>query len=261
MKILASSPNVISDNQYPFENRYLTYLCKIAKIIDSPPSENWNNTNLININDRTLGPLPYKNISIFNKKTLSDKLSINLVSTFLKELYHTHKPKNEINLFYPEKIPPWNAKYIEKHIRCKNIFMIRDPRDIFVSIKSFNEKRGFLSFGWQISDTEEAFALKLCKQFKNYYEWFINTTNKKDSLHVKYEDLVSNNKKEVDRISKWLEIKINYSQKENLESRHISTKNGTPQTERWVKELPHKILNIINNELENEIKTLGYRFQ
>ena len=38
--------------------------------------------------------------------------------------------------------------------RARAIYLFRDPRDVFLSVKAFNEKRGFLSFGEERGDEE-----------------------------------------------------------------------------------------------------------
>jgi Sulfotransferase family len=83
----------------------------------------------------------------------------------------------------------WTDRFRELVPYCKEIFLVRDFRDTFCSIRAFNEKMGFLSFSREyFSSDPEYLTLSLGPAARNLLEVWRRRAN--SAILVKYEDLV-----------------------------------------------------------------------
>jgi hypothetical protein len=110
-----------------------------------------------------------------------------------------------------------NAKwYIEKSISFATIprmhqwgwplcciLLLRDPRDIFLSVKAFNRKRGFRSFGEDTLDDTALFA-----SFIHFFLGARKTIAQRRIPHieVRYESIMENQGAEFARVAQFLEV-------------------------------------------------------
>jgi len=118
-----------------------------------------------------------------------------------------------VNIFDPIK----SSKYFEN---SKIIYVTRDPRDMYSSMKS--NKSG--SSPWRNVDL-------FIQWYKHYFDnmEFKKRLNNKDILHVKFKNFVTNFKKENLRICNFLEIdsKFKFKKNNNLFDLSVSKKNLT----------------------------------
>src|SRR5207248_591243 len=66
MAILSTSPGIAFDRVYPYESRYVTYLCRFAGQVwgtDTAPQD-WNMTQLLEGAPYVIGPLPFTPLSV-----------------------------------------------------------------------------------------------------------------------------------------------------------------------------------------------------
>jgi hypothetical protein len=96
--------------------------------------------------------------------------------------------------YFAEKcLPESNVPQLihELYPEGREIFLVRDFRDMLCSIRSFNEKRGLAAFGFDGPGAEESYVLEaLAPSVKNLLdEW----RNREDTAQlVRYEDLILN---------------------------------------------------------------------
>ncbi len=264
MQLLASGKNVFVDNKYPYENRYLSYFDKAASIIGSDPSPLWTNDSLISEANELLGPIPYIDAEIFDKKGLSGELRKRFLNTFfdlIRSKNKQHVGESDC-IFYPEKATIHAIENYNEIAFCKNIFLIRDPRDIFISIREFNKKRNFLGFGWKEGQSEADFAKELCFGFKSYLQNYIGVEEDERRFKVRYEDIMSSPNQEAKRLSSWLgtELDYNYVLKNKTSVKeHVTTKEGSSSNYRWEKELSLEIQSIFRELIGTELIEVGYK--
>ena len=153
----------------------------------------------------------------------------------------------------------------------KTIIVVRDPRDIYVSLKTIARKvRGGItapSFKDQITPCQFIYDNKgkNVSSFEKLFHWM----NDKDYFHfVKYEELVSSSLDEMKRIAEFLDIKFseqltnpsnlgnkwrgNASSAEDLE---VVTKK---RTGKWQNELSDAEIRILEYFLEDYLRVGGY---
>lgn len=268
MQLLGTSPQIVFDRYYPFEVRYLTYLLRWSLLLNEPwkPNESWNPAeNLKHPGTGLIGPFPYSNAQYWHAmggklwprcfETVWQEFSSTSISNILKKSSPERYPK-----YYAEKVSPWVFEYLEQQpIPYNVITLIRDPRDVFLSINSFDRQRGFHGFGRSANDTDFDFA-------KQVVSWYRNMHTKKNitapnNILVKYEHLASNLTGEAQRLDQWLNIKLDASlvkQQEKKFIHHMTSANSTESIARWRHELSDELNTFFIQELGEELRYFGY---
>lgn len=86
-------------------------------------------------------------------------------------------------------------------LRC--ILLVRDPRDIFFSVKAFNKKRGFKSFGEERLE-DDGLVLSYINFFLGARHIF--ETQEIPYLEMRYEDLIESPAASLERVGKFLGV-------------------------------------------------------
>lgn len=263
MQILGTSDQILFEKEYPFEHRYLTYAYNMARMVGSSPrsDDEWNNDSLFQCRSDSVGSLPYGVTNLIDKDKLGPYTFVSLWEQFsqsMREVAHCEYGKD---YFYAEKVPSECADYANEYLGARNIFLLRDPRDEMVSIMSFNQKRGFRSFGWTEDDTDVSYAQKMCNNRRYFMQHMFKAKDSKRRINVRYEDLISKGQEEVERLSDWAGVKMSFEaamSNSDIQSRHMTSKDSASSVERWRGELSSEVQNIFSHELGEELNNLGY---
>ena len=263
MQILGTSDRVCFEKVYPFEQRYLTYVHNMARMVSLTAKSDavWNNDTMFMGKSQRIGPLPYSKIDSLNKEKLSQSCFKALWKEFSISMREQQQVPSTGRAYYAEKVPHYVAQAANEHLQGMNIFLLRDPRDEMVSIKRFNEKRGFNSFGWQEEDSDLSYATKMCKTHHQFLKNLVSFKSDKRRTYVRYEDLVRNGESEVARLSEWLgtEMSISKAQSDKaVRKKHMTSSSANSSVERWKSELSDEVLNVFSRELGTELDSLGY---
>lgn len=143
------------------------------------------------------------------------------------------------------------------------IFLRRDPRDTFFSIKSFNQKRGFLSFGEEAGD--EAMFSGLISYYKETII-FAKTLGAR-AITIRYEDLISSKDETLSCLFKKLKLDYSNLQINNLVNsafdltkevkNHRTTEGEKTSLARWKREANSETIEMFE-KFKDVINTLGY---
>jgi len=261
MQLLGSSEEIVFDKTYPYENRLLAYFFRLSSL----PLQNknnieirWNNDSLFKANLNLMGPIPLQTKLITNSKQFRNLLFKNMWKAFSYEILKSN-PKS---IYYAEKIPLDIPNELNPIMYCKNIFLLRDPRDEMVSIMEFNSKRGRYSFGWEKNDTPVTFAKKMVKIRKSFLNYFINLPKYDERrIKIRYEDMIENIYTESKLLSTWLNVELNPDKVlENLNSHkhHMTSKSPKDSIRRWKTYLSKEVKKIFEQELGEELSKVGY---
>ncbi|WP_288130898.1 sulfotransferase [Microbulbifer sp.] len=262
MQVLGSSSNVIFDREYPFEKRHLTYLHRVASVASSESSngEDWNPDVLFDSALKRVGPIPYKETSIVDRESLRLDYLLRLWNGFSAQA--KSKALDDINLdlplYYAEKVVHDICEDVNQTLEAKNLFLLRDPRDEFLSVKSFNQKRGFYGFGWEENDSDESYAVRLCDMRKKFMVHVAELKADDRKMFVKYESFMEDPLGYTEKIGDWLGLELDYRKVlENRESvrQHITSSEGSV---RWKRELSDSLKGIFSCRLGEELSALGY---
>ncbi|MFK7889193.1 MAG: sulfotransferase [Granulosicoccus sp.] len=264
MQILGTDKRVCFERLYPFEQRYLTYAYNMARMIGETPKANstdWNNDVLFQCRAASIGSLPYGRIKAFDREELARRCFVSLWEQFSQAMREHQQLTPDQLAYYAEKVPNQVADHANKYLNARNIFLLRDPRDEMVSIRSFNQKRGFQSFGWLDSDSDISYARKICRNRRQFLQNLLSFDTSHRRIFVRYEDLIKNGEVEVARLSKWLGLPLSMkkaTRDKGIQKKHMTSENPGLSVERWKTELSEEVLDIFRAEIGVELKELGY---
>lgn len=259
MQLLGTSKLVSFRRIAPYEARYLTYLTRTAALLDSEftPSEDWGHDTINTGGLQRIGPIPFSDTEYFNRHDFSEIYFKSTWNAF-SEYISTKEPEA---IFYAEKISLKLADAVSNILPCKNIYLIRDPRDEFISIKKFNEKRGSFGFGWTDDDDDLSFAKKHANARRGYLKKLIQLEEDKNNILIRYEDLILQSGKVVDRLSFFLGLRLEWGGVINgIESHkdHMTSDNQEDSIERWKFHMPSDIIEVYQSILAEELLGLQY---
>lgn len=263
MQLLGTSDQIIFEREYPFEHRYLTYAFNMARMVKEPPKtdDSWNNDVLFQCRAPRIGGLPYGVSNLIDQDRLFGYTLQALWEQFSTSMRETMATEYGKEYFYAEKVPAEVADASNEILTARNIFLLRDPRDEMVSIMSFNEKRGFHSFGWTDDDTDITYATKMCNNRRYFMQHMFKAPDSHRRINIRYEDLINNGQEEVERLAKWVGVELSFedamSNKE-IRKRHMTSKDSASSVERWRDELSKEVQDIFSRELGQELSNLGY---
>ena len=266
MQLLGTSPQIMFDRVYPFEVRYLTYLLRWALLLNesSKANEVWNPGELLKNGGQLIGPLPYPKASFWPS---GGAMWVKCFETAWKEFSMTSiaqaRENNTLEIhpkYYAEKISTWVIGTLEKQsIDYNVILLIRDPRDVFLSVNAFDKQRGFSGFGRLTDDTDLDYAKRLVKSFQNLHKNKVMTSP--NSFLVKYENLATDLPKEAQRLGQWLHLEFDAALVKEQEinfKHHMTSQNPKQSVERWRQELPKELNDFFIQELGEEMSYFGY---
>lgn len=169
MHLLSTSSQIYQARVYPYELQYCSYLSKLLAPLSPsfPRLLSPNMRDLLEGDVNRIGPMPFE-FSDLDTNTL-----------YLSTLRHAW-------LAFPESVPttsdrPQLRYYAEKFwglslkdltsagIQCHVIHLLRDPRDIVASVKSFDLKRGFFGFGRRPTEEWNDYVLRLIDSMKRQF--------------------------------------------------------------------------------------------
>jgi hypothetical protein len=260
MQLLGTSEQIVFDRDYPFETRYLTYLLRWALILQEgyQPDADWNADENNKAPGDWIGPFPYSNAKYWSGR----EMWIPCFKCAWREFSRIPADQRGAgNRYYAEKTPFWVPDYLQQAVPYKALLLIRDPRDVFLSITEFDKKRGFPGFVREAAEDDWTFAQRLVKLFRERIPVIHRETAKQNSMLVTYESLASNLSAESERIGKWLGVQLDPFAVEaqvSAFSHHMTSRNRYESIARWKKEMHEDIRNLFKEELANELAYFGY---
>ena len=263
MQILGTGKQVCMERHYPFEQRYLTYVHNMSRMIGASPKEesDWSNDVLFQSRSHLIGCLPYGRIDAFDKNSLADRCFTSLWTEFSIAMRETQGIAMDTPALYAEKVPNQVAERANALLKAKNLFLLRDPRDEMVSIKSFNDKRGFNSFGWHVGDTDISYAHKICRDRRKFLQNLMAFDANERRMYIRYEDLILDGNTQTDRLSRWLDQSLSFKRatsNKQIQEKHMTSGTPSASVGRWKKELSSDVQQIFSKELGTELSGLGY---
>jgi len=147
----------------------------------------------------------------------------------------------------------------------REIFLVRDFRDVLASMLAFNEKRGYAAFGREHVDSDERFvqwqaviAATLAAGWRERGD---------GALLVRYEDLVADVPGSLARLLDYLELDAAPRLVRKLADRaharldriqHRTTKSASASSGRWRKDLPAPLQELANEAFADPLREFGY---
>jgi hypothetical protein len=269
MQLLSSSPSVAIEDRYPYEDRYISYLYTLSRVIDkkidATDGLHWSDGEVCSGKMNYVSGMPYIEGNIFDMQVLKDRLFMCAWNQFCESVVSKESLSGVVNFtHYAEKISMDLVEDTNRLIpEAKNIYLVRDPRAELLSIMQFNKKRGFHSFGWKKDDTPYSYAKSGYKSRAIFFRQALKRTEKVPNkfLLVRYEDLISNLSGESSRLEEWLNIKINSeiieTNKNNM-LHHMTAMSAEASVDGWVSKLDDDVKKLYAERMGEELELMGY---
>jgi hypothetical protein len=266
MKHLRSSPSIVIPDKYPYELKLLTYYCKAFDILSSTGNPD------LSMKDDEMYLDPYHlGLNPFNHHGFQDVFQDD--TTVYDFFEHKAPPKlatafqSIISDFYDllaERIARRDATYFAE--KCdilhptrnfvrftfedfREIVLVRDPRDVFCSYRSF----------WK-SRPEE--ALQALKNAAEKTLQIVQSHERSRVIFIRYEDLVFNNGDTLSKISEFLELghppKPDAASDADLFMKHGTSKDAASSVGRWKEELSTEEIGSFAAQFAGFFEAFGY---
>lgn len=174
MATLRSHPSVLCYGRFPYETRLMSYWGSVFSALSTP------NSAVQPI--MTHGQVPYWWMGLDHTLPLHTLLgtdpvldwvlsdNIDALATFchdrmtgfykwFAEQTGRHDAKYFVEKFLPT--PDYQSRLWEMFPHAREVFLVRDPRDMLASILAFNQKRGRQSFGREVAPNDVAYVQQI----------------------------------------------------------------------------------------------------
>lgn len=268
MQLLGTSPQVAFDRAPPCENRYLTYLVRLCRLLDPnhPREASWHQDAMMHDLDGRVGPPPWSDPALLRTGAEDAPFAMlalrSVWSTFSEVAARNTRPEAPASVrYYAEKAPRWLVRALPVLGGGRALHLVRDPRDVYMSVLAFNRRRGYAAFGRNEGMSDDDYlAIFLATQC----EFLADVAALQDtdtSLRVRYEDLVADLGQEAVRIGGWLGITLDPDAVLQARPRlrdHTTSSSPQASVGRWRKGMPAATVERFAVELGDSLRALGY---
>ena len=230
MQLLASSPAVVTEREHPYESRYLTYLYSWSRLLDGCPdaAAKWQRGKMLPGPANEIGGLPWRDL-------LPDPSGF-ASKCFLAAWQQFSEGAPGRGTHYIEKVPRWISEAVPALLpESKVIHLVRDPRDVWLSILDFNEQRGFAAFGRKEGQDEDSFFADFAAGQRARLEPLQSKEFGEKEYLLRYEELVGEPAATAGRVGSWLGLDLDPSALEIRVADHATGKRSA--VHRWPNEL------------------------
>jgi len=283
MNLLAECPNVIVQKQYPYESYAAKYWLYMLFRFMSDPTKYLN----IEVPDEFFslsmewlnGQLNHNNPirKWFGRTYVEQVLAFcqQSVDGFYEQIAKNQGQKNLILnnsdksiIYFAEKYGPgYPVQFLyEIYPNVKEIFLVRDFRDVLCSSLSFSQRIGQFG-GYSVQDKENAVKITQRHAQGLFRAW----QNRSAQAHlVRYEDLISNPTEVLENILDYLKVEYNHSTAEHILKRatksipsktkkqHQTTDSPQKSIGRWQSDLDDSLKGLCEKHLTEELQAFGY---
>ena len=270
---------VVVHEDYPHELRAARYWTHMMNVLSRPappisqysPDSFWHITN-------SIGPSPFFMGHSINDPDLNNWMASDYtdsLATFgmnmtqsMYQLIAQRQGKLTARYFAEKHYPDQTPQLLwELYPAPREIFLVRDFRDMVSSMLSFNGRRGTDGFGRSRVTSDEAFVERLAeKHVRNLVEAW--KTRAHDAILIRYEDVVEDSPTVLQKILNYLGLDASSEQVaeilEKMSSRnadatkHMTSSNPKASTGRWRQDLNKSTQKACRDHLGFALREFGY---
>jgi hypothetical protein len=148
----------------------------------------------------------------------------------------------------------------------RQVFLVRDFRDMVASVYSFNARRGFAGVGRQFASSDAAYLSRLADQVRKLHRYWLERRH--DSVLVRYEDLVLQPAPVLQRVFAYLGVDdsastvagvIARASREDAQTRaHVTAGSPAASVGRWRRDLDPALARAIEDLTGPVLEAFGY---
>ncbi|MDQ3656693.1 MAG: sulfotransferase, partial [Chloroflexota bacterium] len=174
MRLLAEHPAIVAYRRYPYEVRPAMYWAHMLRVLSAPAdyAKPTSHPHGFHLDASVVGPNPFFEATLHEYPDLQDWAGHDYakeLATFCQNSIEAWYRRLALNqeqpraAYFAEKYLPRKSQGLlwELYPRAREVFLVRDFRDIASSVLAFNAQRGFDDFGRQHAATDEEYLHKL----------------------------------------------------------------------------------------------------
>ena len=259
MQLLATSPQIVFDDRYPSEYRFLSYFARMASMMTEPfDAERHVGVTPFFFNaDQSWGPVPFRS-DVVDPPNLAVPLLRQMWMAWSEEARQRHPSMDH----YAEKVAVDIRSIIEASIPLRVIDLVRDPRDVLASIRSFTAA-GVDGFGRSPDIDESKYIDQFIATFGEGLRRMLEPLpSAVDRIVVRYEDLIADLHSESRRIAEWLGVELDPATVERSSANyahHITAPSPSASVGRWHSDLTSEEAEAVAAGLRELAAAFGYQ--
>lgn len=278
MNVLRCHPRIVVHDLYPYETRALSYWVHMLKVLGEPANHARSaNPNSYEDDAFWVGRHPHNMRPVIDPPALGGFLRRDYLSQLAEfaqasteAFYSAVREAQGVDdpVYFAEKRNPRPTARIasELYPDAREIFLVRDPRDMVCSMISFYEKTQLVSFGRDRSGSDAEFIGGIAHAMRDLVRQL--RERRDGSLLVRYEDLVGDMPGTLRRVLDYLELPTSAETRDEIveqaqastsdSRRHRTTADGGASMGRWRRDLDEPMQELCLAAFGDLIEELGY---
>jgi hypothetical protein len=278
MHLLAAHPAIVVQRLYPYETRSASYWIHMLKVLSGPgnhrqsahPDDFHSNMSWVGHHPAYIeAKLNYPQLKRWFGLTYVERLaafSQHTIDSFYRQVANTQKQSEAV--YFAEKYHPGHIPRLiwELYPRAREIFLVRDFRDMICSMLAFNAKRGYVSFGRKLTNGHDDFVRHTQLAARNLLQEWKRRSEQGYLLH--YEEMVLHPQKSLRDLFAYLELdttpvmidRMLQGDSENTPvlNRHRTIADPRASIGRWQKDLDPSLQALCQELLGDVLQEFGY---
>jgi len=268
MSLLASAPEIVIDEKYPYERRYFTYLWRWSRLLSRTdwPDALWGKDDVVSIAQESegstlLGPPPWLPRELLEAGDDGSPIAqrcFELAWAELSARAGVRAGDPQAPRYYAEKHGNTWLVDLRDLPPLKLIVLLRDPRDGYASIRAFEDKEPATSFGIQDTRAGADRLGGILDRHRRRLRWIAELLADESVPVIRYEELVGDPDGVARRLERHLEVELDPDALRNSE---LSARHGSSPTNgsgRWRSELDPETAGRFARELGPELAAVGF---
>lgn len=279
MRLLGMHPAIVVHRLYPYETRSAGYWTHMLKVLSEPANHGQSanpddfHNNLWWVGHHPVYTQPKLNSSQMKRwfgVTYIERLaafSQHMIDSFYRQVAITQQQREAV--CFAEKYHPGHIPRLirELYPGAREIFLVRDFRDMICSMQAFNAKRGYVSFGRKLTHNKEDFVRHTQLAAKNLLKEWNSRSDQSYLLH--YEDLILHPQESLGHLLAHLELDTTLSTIDNMLQcasedapalkQHKTSSDPGASIGRWRRDLDPSMQTLCQDMLGDVLQAFGYR--
>lgn len=273
MGLLARHPQISVYNHYPFERTQAAYFVQMYRVLTQLPEAEEHRDFRRNVAEHpnllTRNPfLSQSNeAAAWYGKRYNPEIqncTRQLCSDYYWHIARTTDKKRP-RVFAEYILPGMNltGTFYELWPTTIEILLVRDMRDVFCSIRAFNKKRGFDSFGREYYDSDEQYIDKVLARAADDMVDIWHQRRGRLML-IRYEDLVADTRAGLTSLLEHIGLEHDNDvidtmlEPDTIRSAHVTSSAPAQSIEKWRRDLEPALQKQCNQLFRNYHDTFGY---
>ena len=257
MRLLATNPQIVFDDRYPAEYRFLSYFARLSQMMTEPFDESVHIgvTPFFFGSEPVWGPIPFRS-ELLAAEDLTAPLLRGLWAGWSSGVRAQHPEA----AYYAEKLAVEVEPVVAAGIPLRVIDLVRDPRDVLASIRAFTAG-GIDGFGRTPGMPESEYLTRFVATQRTGLARVLRTPDDIDRIIVRYEDLVTDLAGQAERIGDWLGFELDHATGEGtgeLLRQHMTAPSPEASVGRWRHDLDPDEARRIGDALRDLLAPFGY---